>query len=105
MPVDNKKSFLDWLVQGAQDARDAKVGAVGAGTVRQLYNEGKSEEAQEMARNLAVIQTGALSLFPTAGSLFSYGLLPTVVTEGIGLATSSIGYNIGKKLDKQYKTS
>ena len=105
MPEDNKKSFLDWFVQGAQDARDAKVGAIGAGTVRQLYNEGKSEEAQEMARNLAVIQTGAISLFPTAGSVFSYGLLPTVVTEGVGLAASSIGYNVGKTLDKQYKTS
>lgn len=69
MPGDNKKSFLDWLVQGAQDARDAKVGAVGAGTVRQLYNEGKSEEAQEMARNLAIAQGSALSLYGGASLL------------------------------------
>ena len=105
MPGDNKKSFLYWLVQGAQDARDAKVGAVGAGTVRQLYNEGKSEEAQEMSKNLSLIQTGAISLFPTVASLVSYGLLPTVVTEGVGLTASSIGYNVGEKLDEQYKTS
>lgn len=69
MPGDNKKSFLDWLVQGAQDARDAKVGAIGAGTVRQLYNEGKSEEAQEMAKNLAIAQGSALSLYGGASLL------------------------------------
>lgn len=80
MPGDNKKSFLDWLVQGAQDARDAKIGAVGAGTVRQLYNEGKSEEAQEMARNLAVQQGTALVNFIPAGFAVNKGL-PWVMTN------------------------
>lgn len=80
MPGDNKKSFLDWLVQGAQDARDAKVGAVGAGTVRQLYNEGKSEEAQEMAKNLAIQQGTALVNFIPAGFTVNKGL-PWVMTN------------------------
>lgn len=80
MPGDNKKSFLDWLVQGAQDARDAKVGAVGAGTVRQLYNEGKSEEAQEMAKNLAIQQGTALVNFIPAGFAANKGL-PWVMTN------------------------
>lgn len=57
------------MVQGAQDARDAKVGAVGAGIVRQLYNEGKSEEAQEMAKNLSIAQGSALSLYGGASLL------------------------------------
>ena len=80
MPGDNKKSFLDWLVQGAQDARDAKVGAVGAGTVRQLYNEGKSKEAQEMAKNLAIQQGTALVNFIPAGFAANKGL-PWVMTN------------------------
>lgn len=80
MPENNKKSFLNWLVQGAQDARDAKVGAVGAGTVRQLYNEGKSEEAQEMAKNLAIQQGTALVNFIPAGFAANKGL-PWVMTN------------------------
>lgn len=80
MPGDNKNSFLDWLVQGAQDARDAKIGAIGAGTVRQLYNEGKSEEAQEMAKNLAIQQGTALINFIPAGFAANKGL-PWVMTN------------------------
>ena len=74
MPRDDKKSFLDWLVQGAQDARDARIGAVGAGTIRQLYNEGKSKEAQEMAKNLAIQQGTALVNFIPAGFAINKGL-------------------------------
>lgn len=80
MPRDNKKSFLDWLVQGAQDARDARIGAVGAGVVRQLYNEGKSEEAQKMAKDLAIQQGAALVNFIPAGLAVNKGV-PWVMTN------------------------
>jgi hypothetical protein len=68
------------LVQGAQDARDARIGAVGAGVVRQLYNEGKSEEAQKMAKDLAVQQGAALVNFIPAGLAVNKGV-PWVMTN------------------------
>lgn len=103
MTGDNKKSFLDWLVQGAQDARDAKVGAVGAGTVRQLYNEGKSKEAQEMAKNLAITQGIAVISVAAPSTLSaSWKVLNHPVTQTIGTIDGLRNLFTGNGVQKTY---
>lgn len=103
MPGDNKKSFLNWLVQGAQDARDAKVGAIGAGTVRQLYNEGKSEEAQKMAKNLAIAQGSALSLYGGKPLLSTaWKILNHPITQTIGTIDGFRNLFTGNGVKKTY---
>lgn len=103
MPENNKKSFLDWLVQGAQDARDAKIGAVGAGTVRQLYNEGKPEEAQEMAKNLTIAQGSALSLYGGKPLLSTvWKILNHPITQTIGTIDGFRNLFTGNGVKKTY---
>ena len=45
---EKKHPFLASLSKSAQDARDARVGAIGAGQVRDLYNKGENELASEL---------------------------------------------------------
>lgn len=76
---DTNKSFWQKLLESGQSARDARLGAVGAQQVRDLYNEGKYEEAQELAKQYAKANTTGIAL---AGGAASTGLLEDLIITG-----------------------
>jgi hypothetical protein len=99
-------------------ARDAKLGAVGAQQVRDLYSEGKNQEAQDLAKQYAKANTTGIAL---AGGAASTGLLGDLMVTGATTAADTfidgdtenfgenlvknaagdlIGHSIGKVLRK-----
>ena len=60
-------------------ARDAKLGAVGAQQVRDLYSEGKNQAAQELAKQYAKANTTGIAL---VGGAASTGLLGDLMVTG-----------------------
>lgn len=65
--------------EGGMAARDAKIGAVGAQQVRDLYSEGKNQEAQDLAKQYAKANTTGIAL---AGGAASTGLLGDLMVTG-----------------------
>ena len=86
---------------GGMAARDAKLGAVGAQQVRDLYSEGKNQEAQDLAKQYAKANTTGIAL---AGGAASTGLLGDLMVTGATTAadtfidgdTESFGKNLIK---------
>ena len=64
---------------GGMTARDARLGAVGAKQVRDLYSEGKNQEAQDLAKSYAKANTAGIAL---AGGAASTGLLGDLMVTG-----------------------
>lgn len=64
---------------GGMAARDAKLGAIGAQQVRDLYSEGKNQEAQDLAKQYAKANTTGIAL---AGGAASTGLLGDLMITG-----------------------
>jgi hypothetical protein len=81
--------------------RDAKLGAVGAQQVRDLYAEGKKQEAQNLAKQYAKANTTGISL---AGGAASTGLLGDLLVTGATTAADTFidgdTENFGKNLVK-----
>ena len=71
--------LLDAIKEGGMAARDAKLGAVGAQQVRDLYSEGKNQEAQDLAKQYAKANTTGIAL---AGGAASTGLLGDLMVTG-----------------------
>lgn len=67
------------IKEGGMAARDAKIGAVGAQQVRDLYSEGKNQEAQDLAKQYAKANTTGIAL---AGGAASTGLLGDLIVTG-----------------------
>lgn len=88
-------------------ARDARIGAVGADQVRELYKSDKQEDkelAKELndgylAANVAGISGGA-----TAAGALTAGIVPTLVSEAGGAAGGYVGNKVGSYLDEQFDT-
>lgn len=88
-------------------ARDARIGAVGADQVRDLYKSDKQEDkelAKELndkylAANAAGIGGGA-----TAASALTTGVIPTLVSEVGGTIGSYVGNKAGSYLDEKLDT-
>lgn len=91
---DEKTSFWKRLLEFGQSARDARIGAVGAQQVRDLYNEGKTEEASELAKKYAKANTTGIAL--TSG-IANTGLLGDLLTTG---ATTTIDTLIDGEVNK-----
>ena len=89
--------------EGGLAARDAKLGAVGAQQVRDLYSEGKNQEAQDLAKQYAKANTTGISL---AGGVASANLLGDLMVTGATTATDAFidgdVKNFGKNLAKNY---
>ena len=89
------------IKEGGMAARDAKLGAVGAQQVRDLYSEGKNQEAQDLAKQYAKANTTGIAL---AGGVASTGLLGDLLVTGA--TTSADAFidgdteNFGKNLVK-----
>ena len=73
---------LNWLVSGLQDARDSRIGAVGAGPVRELYNEGRDTEASNYAQNYALANLGGALGAVGANSAIGYTAASNMVNPG-----------------------
>lgn len=67
-------------------ARDAKLGAIGAQQVRDLYSEGKNQEAQDLAKQYAKANTTGIAL---AGGAASTGLLGDLMVTGATTAADT----------------
>ena len=67
-------------------ARDAKLGAVGVQQVRDLYSEGKNQEAQDLAKQYAKANTTGIAL---AGGATSTGLLGDLMVTGATTAADT----------------
>lgn len=84
---------------GGMMARDAKLGAVGAQQVRDLYSEGKNQEAQDLAKQYAKANTTGIAL---AGGVASTGLLGDLMITGATTAADTFidgdTENFGKNL-------
>lgn len=72
--------------EGGMAARDAKLGAVGAQQVRNLYSEGKNQEAQDLAKQYAKANTTGIAL---AGGAASTGLLGDLMITGATTAADT----------------
>ena len=119
---EEKTSFWKRLLESGQSARDARVGAVGAQQVRDLYSEGKNEEAQKLAQQYAKANTTGISLASGAatssllGDLAVTGATTTVDTLIGGdvndfgknflynAVADIVGHGTGKAVDKVAKT-
>ena len=86
---------------GGMAARDAKLGAVGAQQVRDLYSEDKNQEAQDLAKQYAKANTTGIAL---AGGAASTGLLGDLMVTGTTTAADTFidgdAENFGKNLIK-----
>lgn len=65
-----------WFVSALGDARDAKIGAIGAGQVRDLYAEGRDEEAKKLAKNYTI--ANAVGIAGAAGTQAAVEGLPYI---------------------------
>jgi hypothetical protein len=87
------------IIEGSKSARDAKIGALGAQQVRDLYSEGKNEEAQKLAEQYAKANTTGISL--AAGPVSPSLLGDLAITGATTLADTLIEgdtKNLGKNL-------
>ena len=69
MPEKNKQPFVKSLIQSLGEARDAKVGAVGAQQIRDAYSEGNNMWADLYAKQLTGANTLGIST-PLLGSAY-----------------------------------
>lgn len=94
------KKLASAISEGGRMARDARIGAVGAGPIRQLYKEGKTEEAQELAKQYAKANIAGMTM--VAGAANPYGIIGDLgITTVSTLADTAIegnGKNLGKDL-------
>ena len=87
------------LIEALADSKDAKIGAIGAQQVRDLYSEGKNKEAQKLAQQYAKANTTGISLASgtLSSSLISDLVLGEVLTAADTLIegdASNLGYNL-----------
>ena len=106
---EKKHPILASFTKSAQDARDAKIGAIGAGQVRDLYNTGNNALASELNQKyLGANATGILNI-PIGSEIATYGLLGGGLRLGAGTATGAAGSWLGGKAgdlaDKQFGTN
>lgn len=109
----NNKKWYQRLLENLASARDAKIGAIGADQVRQLYKEGEDEQAKKLAEDyLKANITGIATGIGGAGTLTSIseiGVVPTIVTETAGTAGGIVGSKageaIGQQIDNRYGTN
>lgn len=104
----SKTSWWQKLARSLNEARDARIGAVGAQQVRDLYAEGKTEEAQDLAKQYTIANVTGIALGAGAGSTLAtadkIGWVPTLVTEVTGTTGSLAGGVVGKALDDKLNT-
>lgn len=109
----SNKKWYQKLLNNLASARDAKIGAIGADQVRQLYKEGKDELAKKLAEdylkaNIAGIATGVGGA-GTLTSISEIGIVPTILTEAAGatggVVGSKAGEIIGQQIDNKYGTN
>lgn len=82
-------------------ARDARIGAIGAEPIRQLYWEGKTEEANQRAKELLKANTTGIALgVGAASSSLLTDLLITAGTTGLDTVAEGNYKNFGKDLAK-----
>lgn len=101
-------SWWTKFVNTLNDARDAKIGAVGAQQVRDLYSEGKTEEAEELTKKYTTANAAGIILGATGGSTLAsaakIGWVPTLTTEAGSAILGTVGTTAGKELDKKFNT-
>ena len=107
------KKIFKALIENRSAARDAKIGALGADVVRDLYKDGKTEEAKELSDTLlkadaAGIMTG-IGGASTLSSISNIGLAPTIISEtgsAIGGYAGSKGLGVlGSHIDEKHGTN
>lgn len=109
----SKKKWYQKVLENLASARDAKIGAIGADQVRQLYKEGEDEQAKKLAEDyLKANVTGIAAGAGGAGTLTSIseiGLAPTIITEAAGTAGGVVGSKagevVGQLIDNKYGTN
>lgn len=109
----SNKKWYQKLLNNLALARDAKIGAIGADQVRQLYKEGEDEQAKKLSEdylkaNVAGIATGAGGA-GTLSSISKIGVVPTIVTEAVSAVGGTVGAKAGefagKKIDNKFGTN
>ena len=90
-------NFFDYLLEGSRMARDARIGAIGAEPIRQLYWEGKTEEANQRAKELLKANTTGIAL---ASGAASSSLLADLLTTAGTTIIDTLGDGDSKNLAK-----
>lgn len=109
----SNKKWYQKLLENLASARDAKIGAVGADQVRQLYKEGEDEQAKKLAEEyLKANATGIATGVGGAGTLTSIskiGVVPTIISEAGSAAGGYVGSKglgtLGSHIDEKYGTN
>ena len=109
----SNKKWYQKVLENLASARDAKIGAIGADQVRQLYKEGEDEQAKKLAEDyLKANVTGIAAGAGGAGTLTSIseiGVVPTILTEATGatggVVGSKAGEIVGQLIDNKYGTN
>ena len=99
------KKVSDALIEGARMGRDARIGAVGAEPLREMYASGQSEEADKLAKQYVRANTAGIGIGAGAATSNILGdLLVTAGTAGLDtLLEDDINFkkvvsNIGKAI-------
>lgn len=74
------KKVMEAIAEGGRMARDARIGAVGAEPIRQLYQEGKTEQAQDLAKQYA--KANIIGMTMAAGAANTAGLVGDLAITG-----------------------
>ena len=86
------QKIFDAIAEGGRMSRDARIGAIGAEPVRQLYHEGKTEEAQELAKQYAKANIAGMTM--AAGAANTAGLVGDLAITGVStLADTAVEGN------------
>lgn len=81
------------ILEGSRMSRDAKIGAVGAEPIRQLYSEGKTEQAQDLAKQYA--KANIIGMTIAAGAANTTGLVGDLAITGAStLADTAVEGNL-----------
>ena len=86
------KKVWDAISEGGRMARDARIGAIGAEQIRELYDQGESERAQELAKQYAKANIAGMAM--AAGAANTAGLVGDLAITGVStLADTAVEGN------------
>ena len=103
------------IVENGQSARDARIGAVGAQPIRDIYTEASKEmalgneqkaqqleaQASDLSKRYTAANVNGIMLAPLAGEFATYGLLGGAARVAGGMAGSTVGGTAGALLGNE----
>lgn len=97
------QKIFDAIAEGGRMARDARIGAIGVEPIRQLHREGKHEEAQQRAKELAKANIAGIAM--GAGAANTAGLIGDMAITAAATAADTAVEGNTNNLKKDLTTN